>query len=89
MMGKMLVNSYLSPVNLIGSFNTDESEVTIDSRSKLVNNSQLSCYSYALSVSQDSRSSGTGAEPTNKSGYSATIIGGSTISGGWPVPSKF
>ena len=44
MMGKMLVNSYFSPVNLIGSL-IDKSEVTIDSRSKLVN-SQLSCYVY-------------------------------------------
>ena len=70
------------PGQLDRILNVNESEVTTDGTSKLVGGRPITQW-----VSRDARI-GTGAQPTNKSGYSATFIGGSTMSG-WPVPPHF
>ena len=62
--------------------NIDESEVTTDGTSKLTGGRPITEY-----CSTDTRI-GTGAEGTNKSGYAATFIGGSTMDG-YPVPPHF
>ena len=62
--------------------NIDESEVTTDGTSKLTGGRPVTEY-----CSSDSRI-GTGAEGTNKSGYAATFIGGTCMSG-YPVPPHF
>ena len=62
--------------------NIDESEVTTDGTNKLAGGRPVTEY-----CSRDSRVN-SGAEGTNKSGYAATFIGGSTMSG-YPVPPHF
>ena len=62
--------------------NIDESEVTTDGTSKLTGGRPITEY-----CPTDTRI-GTGAEGTNKSGYAATFIGGSTMDG-YPVPPHF
>ena len=62
--------------------NIDESEVTTDGTSKLTGGRPVTEY-----CSSDTRI-GSGAKGTNKSGYVAMFIGGSTMSG-YPVPPHF
>jgi hypothetical protein len=62
--------------------NIDESEVTTNGTSKLTGGRPVTEY-----CSSDTRI-GTGAEGTNKSGYAATFIGGTCMSG-YPVPPHF
>ena len=62
--------------------NIDESEVTTDGTSKLTGGRPVTEY-----CSSDTRI-GTGAEGTNKSGYAATFIGGTCMSG-YPYPHTF
>ena len=59
--------------------NLDESEVSTDGTSKLSGGRPVT------ELSSSDKSLPKGANTSNKSGYSATFIGGSTISG-WPLP---
>ena len=75
------------PGQLDWILNIDKSEVTTDGTSNLVGGWPVTRWVGTVSgtVSRDSP----GAKLlTNRSGYSATFIGGSTMSG-WPVPSHF
>ena len=69
------------PGQLDRILNIDESEVSTDGTSKLTGGRPVTEY-----CSRESSISG--AEGSNKSGYSATFIGGSTMSG-YPVPPHF
>ena len=59
--------------------NLDESEVSTDGTSKLSGGRPVT------ELSSSNTAIPTGASTANKSGYSATFIGGSTIAG-WPLP---
>ena len=59
--------------------NLDESEVSTDGTSKLAGGRPVTM------LSPRDQSLPQGANSCNKSGYSATFIGGSTVSG-WPLP---
>ena len=64
--------------------NIDESKVTTDGTSKLTGGRPVTEY-----CSSDARvGSGAKGKGTNKSGYAATFIGGTTMSG-YPVPLTF
>ena len=63
-------------------FNIDEIEVTTDGTNKLAAGCPVTEYCSCESSISD-------AEGTNKSGYSATFIGGNNTISGYPVPPNF